>query len=509
MEAFPGTSKYNQERTRILNQAPIREDKSFVLYWMQAYRRLSSNHSLDYAVSEARRLNKSLVVYEGLRIDYPWASERIHRFILEGMVDNFAEAKKLGISYYAYVETPDNPAKGILKKLSEESALIVTDDFPCFIIPEQIARLSEKSQSRLVAVDGNGIIPLNLYGSFASAARILRTRIHKLFPEAYIHQAKSNWKKKDFESLKAPKNFQPPFQAIEPTKENIEKTLASIPFPNDVPSYPRVKGGRKEALKILAHFLSTKLLRYGTERSQPDSPDRVSSSTLSPYLHFGHIGVEEVIRAVLDCSVDSGKWAPDLLNPDFRGKREGFFSNLNSVNSYLDELITWRDTGFQWFWQKPEFGKGLSELPNWAKDTLALHKKDKREYHYTREEWALGKTHDPIWNSAQNELRITGRMHNYMRMLWGKKIIEWSGSYEEAFSLMEELNNLYAYDGRNPNSYTGILWCFGMFDRPWYPERNVLGVIRYMSSDSTKKKFKLASYLDYVDSLTEKQGSLF
>ncbi|MCC5814326.1 MAG: deoxyribodipyrimidine photolyase [Leptospira sp.] len=479
---------------------------------MQAYRRLASNHALDFAYNKAIELGKTLIVYEGLRMDYPWNSERIHKFILEGMCDNKKEAEKLGLPYWCYVETPKNPSKGLLAKISQQACLIVTDDFPCFIIPEQIERLSEKVDCSVIAVDGNGIIPLNLYGNFASAARVLRTRIHKLIPEAYIHQATPHYTKSKIQKAIQldPTKVKAPFTLFSCEEKDIATTLKLIPFQNDVKPFEETRGGRKEALKILQDFLVSKLPRYGSERSNPNSPDKVPSSLMSPYLHFGHISSEEIISAVLDISIsDNGKWAPDLLNPDFRGKRENFYSNKEFVNSYLDELITWRDTGYQWFWQKPSFRKNLDELPNWVKDNFAKHKKDKRDYQYTKEEWMLGKTHDPIWNAAQNELRITGRMHNYMRMLWGKKVIEWSPTIEEAFDLLEEMNNLYAYDGRNPNSYTGILWCFGMFDRPWFPERNVLGNIRYMSSDSTKKKFKLASYLDYVAKLTDTQGSLF
>lgn len=514
-------SSYNLERIRYTNNKSILTDKKYVLYWMQAYRRFSSNHSLDYALEVAKSLNKPLVVYEGLRMDYAWNSPRIHKFIMEGMCDNKKDADKLGIPYWCYVETPDNPAHGLLKKVSQDACVIITDDFPCFIIPEQIERLSRKVDCSVISVDGNGIIPLNLYGNFASAARVLRTRIHKLLPEAYIHRAVPIYTKttlKKFLPVEAP-NFKPPFPEFSCREKDIDSILKRIPFQNNIPAYEPVRGGRLEGLNILNEFLSSKLHRYATERSNPNPPEQVASSLLSPYLHFGHVSAEEVITAVLDHSLNDSpiynsssrkeKWAPDLLDQSFRGKRENYFSPKEYINSYLDELITWRDTGYQWFWQKPEFRKDLCSLPDWVQNNLKKHKKDKRDFNYSREEWIMGKTHDPIWNAAQNELRITGRMHNYMRMLWGKKVIEWSPTYEEAFELLEDMNNLYAYDGRNPNSYTGILWCFGMFDRPWFPERKVLGNLRYMSSDSTRKKFKLGLYLDYVDKLNNPQGSLF
>ncbi|MCG9874680.1 MAG: deoxyribodipyrimidine photolyase [Leptospiraceae bacterium] len=504
---------FPQSRIRFCNDKPILNNRKYVLYWMQANRRLASNHSLDYAVRLAKELGKELVIYEGLRKDYPWNSKRLHQFILEGMIDNAKEAERISANYWSYVETPKNPAQGLLKKIAENAVSIITDDFPCFIIPEQIEKLSCKVDCQVIAIDGNGIIPLSEYGNFASAARILRPRIHKLFANHYLLKAKPSYKKSELANLNHGSSA--PFPKFEAASSEISQVLSEISFSNNVEPVLGTKGGRIQALKFLKEFLHHKITNYETLRSKPDHPSQVAVSNLSAYLHFGHISAEEIITAVLDWSEEiytkgkSSCWTPERINIDFKGKRENFYSPVSSANSYLDELITWRDTGYQMFWHKKEFRKNTEILPDWIKANFARHKKDKREYKYNKEEWSNSKTHDPIWNAAQTELVHTGRMHNYMRMLWGKKIIEWSPSIEEAFDLLEEFNNLYAYDGRNPNSYTGILWCFGLFDRPWFPERNVLGNVRYMSSDSTRKKFKLAAYLDYIDSLTNSQGSLF
>lgn len=478
---------------------------------MQAFRRFQFNHALDFAIQEAKKLKKELVVYEGLRMDYPWSSERIHRFILEGMIDNFKEAKKLGITYWCYVETSENPAKGLLRKIAERASLIITDDFPCFIIPEQILALGKKVPCKMVSVDSNGVIPLQSYGSMATQARSVRIRLHKEFPTAIQTLARSYQSRSDIPIEIRPKQqSSPPFPVWEPTPLSISNLLAKISFPNAVPANPGIQGGRESGLKLLREFLDKKLARYGEDRSKPGPPEMVPSSLLSPYLHFGHISVQEIVQSVLDYGEKKGKsWSESSLNWENKGKREDFFVRNPAVNSYLDELLTWRDCGYQMFWQKPEFRKGLELLPDWAQKNRAKHDKDPRPFSYSPEQWERGETHDPIWNAAQKELVKTGRMHNYMRMLWGKKIIEWSGSYQEAYDRMEDFNNRFAYDGRNPNSYTGILWCFGMFDRPWFPERPVLGNIRYMSSDSTRKKFPLANYLDYVASLDREGQTLF
>ncbi|MBK8397086.1 MAG: deoxyribodipyrimidine photolyase [Leptospiraceae bacterium] len=499
-------SSYNQKRVRDTNQKPVLETKKYVLYWIQAYRRFESNHALDYAIFIAKQLNKELVVYEGLRMDYRWNSKRFHKFILEGMCDNRHTSEKIGINYWAYVETPDNPAKGLLRKISEKACIVVTDDFPSFIIPEQIKNLSDKIDCKLVAVDSNGIIPISLYGEHASAARVLRPRIHKLFPEAYIHRANEKISKKDLVSVEKPSK--PPFKEFKATKEEIDKTLSKISFLNQIEPVGDMIGGTKEALRKLEFFLKNNLNLYGDNRSNPHSPKLTPASAMSPYLHFGHISVETIVSRCLNFNQNE-VWAPDKINMDSKGDKDVFFGKNPSLNSYFDELLTWRDIGYLLFWPKKEFHKDLRILPEWIQKILQKHSADKRDYLYTRKEFQAAKTHDPLWNAAQKELVITGRMHNYMRMLWGKKVIEWSRTYKEAFDTLEEFNNLYAYDGRNPNSYTGILWCFGLFDRPWFPERNVHGNLRYMSSDSTKKKFKMSEYLEYIAKLENKQNDLF
>jgi deoxyribodipyrimidine photo-lyase len=491
-------SQFNQQRLRVVNQKPILTDRRYVLYWMQAYRRLDRNHSLDYAISLSQELKKELVIYEGLRMDYPWNSERLHRFIMEGMCDNFKKAKASGFNYWCFVETPANQARDLLKQISENACIVITDDFPTFIIPKQIESLSKQISCKLVAVDGNCLIPLGLYPELPSAARILRYKVHQFFPESYIHSANKQISKKNLFPVE--EKTVCPFVPFSSQKKDIPVWLGSIPFQNSVPSVKGVVGGSVEAKKILQEFLTNRLEFYVEQRSNPNPPLKTMVSHLSPFLHFGFISAEEIIEEVLNYQ-ENFVWAPDRLNMTARGKRENFFSDKPYKNAFLDELIVWRDIGYLMFWKKKELKKGIEVLPNWAKENFQRHKSDKREYLYGQEELETYQTHDPIWNSAQKELVKTGRMHNYMRMLWGKKILEWTPTIEVAFSIAEELNNKYAFDGRNPNSYTGILWCLGMFDRPWFPERNVYGTVRYMSSDSTTKKFKLKEYLEYVNGL--------
>lgn len=498
-------SEYNLCRIRELNRKPILENKTYVLYWMQAYRRFTSNHALDYALYLSYKLKKELVIYEGLRSDYRWNSKRTHSFILEGMKDNQTYAKKNNLNYWSFIETNEQPAKGILKKISANACVIVSDDFPSFIIPQQNESLANKIECKMVVVDSNSIIPICKYGEHASASRVLRPRIHKNFAEAYQNKAREKLTSKDL--FKYEVNSKAPFEIIDLNEVSSQSILKKIKFQNQV-SKVNIEGGSIQANKQLKFFIQKNLSRYKTERSNPHSPEITPGSALSPYLHFGHISAETIVTEILNHDSEK-KWAIESLNIDSKGDKDLFFHNDININSYFDELLTWRDIGYLLFWQKKEFNKNLNILPDWIKKNLSKHSIDKREYLYSKEEFRASKTHDPIWNAAQSELILTGKMHNYMRMLWGKKIIEWTKTYEEAFDIMEDFNNLYALDGRNPNSYTGILWCFGLFDRPWFPERNVHGVLRYMSSDSTRKKFKLQEYLDYISKLENKSDSLF
>jgi deoxyribodipyrimidine photo-lyase len=229
----------------------------------------------------------------------------------------------------------------------------------------------------------------------------------------------------------------------------IDHTVAPVPY----------AGGSIAARRALAEFVAHKLARYA-DRNHPDAD---ASSGLSPYLHFGHIAPQEILARIDD---------------------EGF----------LDELLTWRELGFNFCFHHPRHDR-LTALPAWAQATLARHAKDPRPERYTLADLERAATADPVWNAALRQLLAEGRIHNYLRMLWGKQILEWSASPKQALATMIELNNKYAVDGRDPNSYHGILWTLGLFDRPWGPERPIFGLVRYMSSAATVKKLRMKQYL--------------
>jgi deoxyribodipyrimidine photo-lyase len=248
------------------------------------------------------------------------------------------------------------------------------------------------------------------------------------------------------------------------------------------------RGGGRAARERLGAFLAEDLPAYGTRRNDPD---RDTSSRLSPYLHWGHLGPHEVFDRLMAHEGWLGH-----LPARATGSREGWWSVSAAAESFLDEFLTWRELGYNMTANRPGDYDRFASLPAWAQETLEQHAEDPREPRYDLDAFERGGTHDALWNAAQRQLLAEGRIHNYLRMLWGKKILHWSASPREALDVMIHLNNRYALDGRNPNSYSGIGWVLGRYDRPWAPARPIFGVVRYMSSESTARKLNVKRYLE-------------
>jgi len=262
--------------------------------------------------------------------------------------------------------------------------------------------------------------------------------------------------------------------------------LAALPIDHEV-GPAAFDGGSCAAGAALDRFISSKLTRYPEERNQPESD---GSSGFSPYLHFGHLSAHEILARI----VEREAWTPTQLAAKGIGSREGWWGMSPEAEAFLDQLITWRELGFNFCAHRDDFDR-YESLPDWAQATLGQHARDPRPALYELEEFERAATHDPLWNAAQRQLVREGRMHNYLRMLWGKMILHWTKSPRQALDVMIELNNKYAVDGRDPNSYFGIFWCLGRYDRAWGPERPVFGKIRYMTSENTARKFSVKEYL--------------
>lgn len=446
-----------------MNDKPVRSDAPYVLYWSQMNRRVPENHALAYAVTKANELELPLLMYEGLTCTYPHANDRIHTFMLENVPDFAAALKPLGAGYCFYLRRRRKDPNDVLYQLARDAAMIVTDDYPTFIPARHNASVPHKIGIAYHAVDSSCIVPMNRLDKREYAAYTIRPKIHRLLPE-YLHDV-------DLPALRHKwKGPVPPFHT---TVSNIPKLVSECDIDHSVRPSTAFHGGYKAASQRLDHFLRRNLRRYANERNEPAAH---ATSNLSPYLHFGHISSLEV-------SLAARKYAKEHKLED---------------SAFQEELIVRRELAFN-FARHAKFDS-LESLPDWARQTLGDHARDHRPARFSREQLERGETYDPLWNATQKELLLRGKIHGYYRMYWGKKLIEWCSTYEEALELMLYLHDRYALDGRDPNTYTNVLWCFGLHDRPW-TERAVFGKVRYMSFEGMRRKTNVDAYIREVEHL--------
>jgi deoxyribodipyrimidine photo-lyase len=481
-------------RLRSLNDRPVRPERALVLYWMTAFRRVRSNYSLDRAIEHARALKKPLVVLEALRCGYPWASDRLHAFVLQGMVENARRLQQAPVLYYPYVEPAADAGAGLLAALAAHAAVIVSDDYPAFFIPRMLAAAAARVDVKLEAVDSNGLLPLRAADREFATAFSFRAFLQRSLPphlEGFPQDEPcAGLRLPRLASLPNEIAARWPAALLSPTSAAPD-SLRGLPIDHTVPPV-ETRGGSAAARDTLDDFLNHRLARYADERGQPESD---ASSGLSPYLHFGHVSVHEIFATLMT----NERWTRRKMTRN-GGKREGWWGASPAAEAFLDELVTWREIGFNLCARRPDYDR-YDSLPDWARATLAAHARDTRPVVYGLAQFESADTHDPLWNAAQTELLRTGRLHNYLRMLWGKKILEWSPTPQDALEIMVHLNNKYALDGRDPNSYSGILWCLGRYDRPWGPERPIFGTVRYMSSENTARKVRVKGYIQKYGSL--------
>ncbi|MDR3569961.1 MAG: hypothetical protein P4L43_18215 [Syntrophobacteraceae bacterium] len=476
------------ERITPLNRFPINPDADFVLYWMIAFRRAKWNFSLQRAVDWACELGKPLLIFEALSCDYPWASERLHSFILEGMKNNGSDFESAPVSYFPFVEKTRGQGKGLIRELAARSCVVITDDYPCFFLPQMIRAIGKTVPVAMEAIDSNGLLPLPVADRVFSTAYSFRRYLQHQLPVFLSRFPKEN----PLRGVTLPKLQEFPAEIAKkwPRADtiinNLPDSLRRLPVDHKVAPV-ETRGGAQSAGKKLSDFLDANLHRYHVDCNHPD---KNATSRLSPYLHFGHLSVHEVFSKL--CKVE--RWSIEDLSDRASGKREGWWGMSPGAEAFLDQLVTWRELGFNMCSKRDDYDR-FESLPDWAVATLGDHQSDARPHLYSPQQFESAKTHDPLWNAAQRQLLRQGYIHNYLRMLWGKKILEWTGSPREALNIMIDLNNKYALDGRGPNSYTGIFWVVGRYDRPFGPKREIFGSLRYMSSESTLKKLKTAEYM--------------
>jgi len=476
-------------RTRRLTTRALRPEGDYVLYWMTATRRLTWNYALGRALEHAHALRRPLLILEPINVDYDWASDRHHRAILDGMNEHRATLEASPIAYYPYVEPTPGEGRGLLAALAAHACVVVTDDSPVFFTPRLVRAAARLDDRCVEAVDSCGLLPLRATeGSFQTAYAFRRFLQNALPDHLLAIPDPRGWAAA--EGLPGLERL--PAGILERWPPASSRLLAEPAALSELPIDHAVGptgwvGGHAAASARLRAFIDRDLARYGEERNHPDAD---VASRLSPWLHYGHLSVHEVFDAVARAE----SWSPARLSSRPDGRRSGWWGMSASAEAFLDELVTWRELGYVYCAHEPGYDR-YETLPDWAVESLELHAEDPREHIYTLDELAAARTSDELWNAAQRQLVHEGVIQNYLRMLWGKRILEWTRHPREALDVMIELNNRFALDGRDPNSYTGIFWVLGRFDRGW-PERPVFGKVRSMTSASTRRKLRLTAYLE-------------
>ena len=442
-----------QPRVRVRRSGWPDPDGTCVVYWMQRSQRGVDNPALDVAVEAANVLGKPVVAYFAPVPNYPNANLRHYRFLAEGIPDIAAALEKRNVGFVLR-RYPDH---SLLKFCDEvKPALVVGDENPMREPERRRQVAAEKLRVPLWAVDSDVIVPSRLIDSEQYAAFIIRKKLEVQL-DRFLVKEKNPRAKVVWRRPAKVQSLPPDFDITEGWRLN-----------RSVSPSREFRGGSTEALRLLRDFVKNKLARYDERRNHPEID---GTSRLSPYLHFGHLSPITVALAVREAD------APQAAK-----------------ESFLNELLVWRELAINFVTYNSNYDN-FQAGENWAHRSLAAHAGDPRPVLYNERQMENAETHDPLWNAAQRQMVNTGWMHNYVRMYWGKKILEWSRTPAEAYRIAVELNDKYELDGRDPNGYAGIAWSIvGKFDRPWF-ERPIFGQIRYMSGASTGKKFDSAKYI--------------
>jgi deoxyribodipyrimidine photo-lyase len=446
----------SDKRITSLNGKPINKG-NYVLYWMEAAQRAQYNHALEYAIGRSHKFKLPIVVFFGISDNYPEANLRHFHFMLEGLKDTQEALEKRGIQLVIRHQSP------------ELSVVTLADHACCVVVDAGHTRHQRKwrhyaaknMKCLLEEVETNLIVPVTEVSDKENySAGTLRPRMNKKLPDYLV---KIKHRQPLYRSLDMKFNSFP--------INNIERALSKLNIDGSVGVVKGFRGGTTQAKRMLKDFTKNKLNHYGDLRNDPCLD---VTSHMSPYLHFGQISPLYIALKVLE-SDGCGKEA------------------------YLEELVIRRELSHNFVFYNSKYDQ-FDCLPPWAKNTLNFHSRDQREYIYSLEEFEQAQTHDPYWNAAQKEMVLTGKMHGYMRMYWGKKIIEWSKHPKKAFKIALYLNNKYELDGRDPNGFAGIAWCFGKHDRAW-AERKVFGKVRYMNAAGLERKFRPKDYVEKIKKL--------
>jgi deoxyribodipyrimidine photo-lyase len=446
----------------LAKRAPTRGD--YVLYWMASTQRFEENWALRFATLEADRLGLPLLIHHGLDPTYPYASDRVHTFVLQGARDLAARARELGFTYRFALRRARDDDRRVVDRIASRAALVVTDLYPTAGVLERTLRFADRVPCRVVMVDSVGIAPAAEFSREQSAAFQIRARLLKGL-DTFLEEVEDRAPRRTFnESVLASLDVE--WLVLESL--DIPREIARCEIDHGVGAVASVEGGLRAARARLDEFVNDGLDAYDERRREPS--DEGGSSRLSRWLHFGMIASAEVVRA-------ARAHAPPA-----------------ALESFLNEIVVWRELSLNLCLRRSDYMK-LKASPEWAQRSMAAHKDDTRPVIYSLEELEKGETGSELWNASQQELVQSGTMHNAVRQLWGKSMILWKRRYGDAFRTLLYLNDKYALDGRDPNGFSGIQWCFGRFDRP-FPERPVWGTIRPMSLDRARSKYDTQSYIE-------------
>jgi deoxyribodipyrimidine photo-lyase len=456
----------HDERVQFLNREDVRRG-DYVLYWMQRAQRSNCNHALVYAIREANHRRLPLRAVFGITQRFPEANTRSYAFMLEGLRETQGALRDRGIQLTVQLQPPVEAVAG----LARDAALVVVDRGYLRIERHWRDRVAKRLPCRLVQVESDVVVPVETTSQKEEyAAYTIRPRIRRHLDTFLVPLEETPLQRDSLGS-----------EAGGIDLGDIEGAIARMRINRRADAVDTFRGGASQAKALLDDFIASRLHNYAEGRSEPSED---YASHMSPYLHFGQISPLYIAQRV----------------------READGVSRDNKDAYLEELIVRRELSMNFCHYNPNYDS-LACLPDWAKKTLEEHAGDWREHVYSLREFERARTHDPYWNAAQRQMELTGKMHGYMRMYWGKKILEWTPSPDVAHRIALELNNRYEIDGRDPNGYTGIAWCFGKHDRAW-AEREIYGKVRYMSAGGLERKFDIDRYVRQVQRLTESRASL-
>ncbi len=444
-----------------------------VVYWMNREGRLDDNWAYLYAREQAEAAQVPMVVVYNLVPNFEGGGYRQHAFKVGGLKEVYERAQELRTPLYVYAGADSHDE--VIRYVREQDACTVVTDFaPLRIQRTWLTSVAHAVSCAVYEVDAHNVVPAWITSQKAEfAARTIRPKLARLAPE-YLE----------------------PFPALTPhtitspaPKAFDERALcALVRAQEDEASFVP---GYTAGMKQLHAFITTRLEGYDDARNDPTVSGQ---SDLSPYLHYGHIAPARVALDI--CHAYDARYTHpgEVLKKLLYPQRNGSGEEGGPYESFIEELIVRRELSDNYCLYTQNYDS-VEAFPAWARTTLDAHRRDERAYVYSYEQFERADTHDELWNAAQRQMVREGKMHGYMRMYWGKKILEWTRTPEEALAYAIRLNDRYELDGRDPNGYVGIAWCIGgVHDRPWF-NRPIFGTVRYMARSGCEKKFDVDAYI--------------